>query len=164
MHSASQVAGRCIWFPGILIKGRPLETYNKLSINNHLAVRRKHHPRTFPGGGGVQLFWEAFLPLCLLIRHNHHFCCCPGTWFLRSSVGKWSTRRAFTARRMKSYVFGMPRDKNTSKAPDLLNVSFTFALRLFFSPIETWSSRSQTGLDRLSRARDAALCRSRHRC
>ena len=136
-----------------------LETYKKLSINNHLAVRHKHHPRTFPGGAAI--LRKPFFPLCLLICHNHHFCCCPGTCFPRSSAGKWSTRRAFTARWMKSYVFGMPRDKNTRKPPDLFNVSFTFALCLFFSPIETWSSRSQTGLDRLSRARDAALCRTR---
>lgn len=62
-----------------------------------------------------------------------------------------------------SIVFSctLPRDKSTHKLLDPLNVSFTSALRLFSPPIETWLSSSQTGLDRLSRARDAALCRSR---
>lgn len=41
---------------------------------------------------------------------------------------------------------------------------FHSPLHTFFfhvSPVETWLSSSQTGLDRLSRAQDAALCRSR---
>lgn len=55
-----------------------------------------------------------------------------------------------------------PWDKNTHKplwSPQCFIHLCTLSF-LFFSPAETWLSSSQTGLDRLSRAQDAALCRS----